>query len=657
MRFGNPRMLWLLAVAVPLLLWFLVWAWRKRQQLIARFVQSRLLALLTVGVSRRRQRLRLALVAAAAILMMLALARPQHGFAWEQVHTRGLDILVAVDTSRSMLATDLAPNRLARAKLAALDLMRAARTDRLGLIAFAGSAFLQCPLTLDDNAFSENVNYLNVGLLPQGGTALAEAIDTAVRAFKGSGDNFKVLVLLTDGEDHEEGVVEAAERAAKEGIHIFPVGIATLEGDRIRVEEEGKASYIKDEDGKIVVSKLNMDLLQKVAQATVGDYLTMRGADTMKVLYESRLAPLPRSEISSRLFRQYHEKFQWPLGLAVLCLIAEMFVSERRRVERSDAIMRSGNVKLKKMVGTAVFLLGLSGVSLPVSAANPLEAYQAGRYKESQREYKRLLKRNPDDPRLHYNAGTAAYRAGDLGQATNALSAATLASDPKLLQHAYYNLGNASYRLGEQADDPSQTIEHWKRALANYDSALKLDSQDQDAKFNRDLVARKLEELQKQQQPQPNQDKSDQDQKDPKSKQPPPDQSEQQQQKDQQEKQDQQQDQQRQDDQTQPQAQPKQDTQNQPDQKEQEEQDHQQSQDDRKQDRAKPDQDQVEPNPAGKQEKSAGEEQGEGQATLLPGQMTPDQARQLLEAARAEERPWVLVPPDVKRRTRTYREW
>lgn len=179
MTFAHPQMLWLLAAVLPLLAWFLVWAWRKKQAMIAQFVQSRLLAQLTVGVSTRRQKLRLVFLGAAVALILFALARPQLGFAWEEVHQRGLDILVAVDTSRSMLATDVAPNRLARAKLAALDLMRAARSDRLGLIAFAGTAFLQCPLTLDDNAFAESVNYLDVDTIPQGGTAIAEAIDTA----------------------------------------------------------------------------------------------------------------------------------------------------------------------------------------------------------------------------------------------------------------------------------------------------------------------------------------------------------------------------------------------------------------------------------------------------------------------------------------------
>ncbi|MCZ7635427.1 MAG: VWA domain-containing protein [Verrucomicrobia bacterium] len=322
MTFAKPEMLWLLAVTAPLLTWFLIWAWRKRQQLIARFVQSRLLAQLTVGVSKRRQQARLALLGLASLLLLVALARPQLGFAWEEVHQRGLDLFVAVDTSRSMLVADVSPNRLTRAKLAALDLMKLARTDRLALIAFAGTAFLQCPLTLDDNAFQQSVNLLDVGLLPQGGTAIAQAIDVALAAAKSSGDNYKALVLFTDGEDFGEDfsqdVLVAANRAAEAGLRIFPVGVGTATGDRIRlVDEQGRTTYVLDAAGEPVVSKLNAPLLRELAEKTGGDFLPLTGADPMRTLYEARLGRLPKSDVSTRLLRQYHERFQWPLAVAI----------------------------------------------------------------------------------------------------------------------------------------------------------------------------------------------------------------------------------------------------------------------------------------------------------------------------------------------------
>src|SRR5439155_24704956 len=175
----------------------------------------------------------------------------------EDAKHRGLDVIVAIDISKSMMAEDVAPNRLARAKLAALDLKRLAKTDRVGLIAFAGSAFLQCPLSFEDEAFRQSVNALDVNIIPQGGTALAEAIQTAQAAFKDKTDNHKVLVIYTDGEDHDGHAVEAAKSAAKEGMRIFTVGVGSANGELLRTTDaRGRSDYIKDEQGNVVKSHL-----------------------------------------------------------------------------------------------------------------------------------------------------------------------------------------------------------------------------------------------------------------------------------------------------------------------------------------------------------------------------------------------------------------
>src|ERR1044071_1072051 len=332
MRFAHPQMLWLLAVIPPLMIVFFWWSWRKRQQLVTQFIQARLLPALTVGISPVRLKLRLASLVLAVVCLILAMARPQWGFDWEPTKQRGLDILVPIDTSKSMLAEDIAPNRLTRAKLAALDLMQQAKSDRLGLVAFAGGAFLQCPLTIDDNAFRQSVESLDVSIIPQGGTALAEAINTALTAFK-EGENFKVLVLFTDGEDNDEGALAAAEAAAKEGMKIFTIGIGTAEGELLRVKDaKGRTDYIRDDQGHVVKSRLNETLLQQIAGATEGGfYLPLRGAKTIDTLYEKGLAPLPKSEGQEKLVKHFHERYHWPLALAIVLLLAEMLLPERRR--------------------------------------------------------------------------------------------------------------------------------------------------------------------------------------------------------------------------------------------------------------------------------------------------------------------------------------
>src|SRR5438477_1871771 len=368
MRFANPQMFWLLLVTVPLLAWFLWWGWRRKQALIAQFVQSRLLAQLTVGVSALRQKIRLALAVLAVTSALLALARPQWGFDWEEAKQRGLDIVVGIDTSRSMLAEDVRPNRLARAKLAALDLMKLARNDRLALAPFAGAAFLQCPLTLDEQAFRQSVEALDVGIIPVGGTALTEVIETAKTAYKEEGDNFKILVLFTDGEDHDSGAIEAAEKAAKAGMRIFTVGVGTPNGELLRVtDESGATSYIKDDQGNVVKSRLDEELLRKIASATGGFYLPLRAANAMATLYEQGLAPLPKSESSSRLIQRYHERFQWPLALAIAALLVEMLLPERKRAPRAETAVSVANAELRKAVA---LLLGLAAVTISCSPAS-----------------------------------------------------------------------------------------------------------------------------------------------------------------------------------------------------------------------------------------------------------------------------------------------
>lgn len=635
MSFARPEMLWMLALTVPLLSWFLWWGWRKRQTLIRQFVQSRLLAQLTVGVSRGRQKLRLLLLVAAVALILLALARPLYGFVWQEVHQRGLDIVVAIDTSRSMLAEDLPPNRITRAKYAALDLMSAAKSDRLALEVFAGTAFLQCPLTVDQNAFIDSVNTIKVGIIPRGGTDLGQAIKTALTAFKTGEDNFRVLVLLTDGGDLTGDALAEARVAKKHGLRIYPIGVGTAAGGRIRLhEKDGTTRFVVDAQGHPVVAKLESGLLRQIASVTGGEYLPLQGANTMERLYSKWLAPLPKTELSSRLLQQYDERFQWPLGAAILLLIAELFVPERKRVPRPAAAKNARKAAAAVPLAVLLLLAGLPSQAR-ASGSSADKAYQAGHFRQAEREYEELLRKHPNDPRLLFNAGTAAYRAGNLQKATNALSEAILSTDPNLLAKVYYNLGNACYRLGEHAANPQETITNWEQSVAGYDSALKLAPKDPDARFNRSLVARRLAELKKelkkhkqQQQKQSKQQKKNQNQK----------KQQQQNQKNQQKKRQNQRQQQKQD----------------------ESQSKQRKQGDRqRQQQAEQNKPKSPPKPASADKKqkqhsassSASQpkppKHGTNRVTTAlakPGEMTPKQARQLLDAARAEEKPLIFLP-------------
>jgi Ca-activated chloride channel family protein len=500
MTFANPHMLWLLLVIPPALMAFFWWAGRTRQRLLTQFIQARLLPTLTVGISARRQKILVGCLVLAVVCLILALARPQWGFDWEEMKQRGLDIVVAIDTSKSMLAEDIAPNRLARAKLAALELLQLARSDRLGLVAFAGSAFLQCPLTIDDAAFRQSVEALNVNVIPQGGTAIAEAIETALSAFK-EGDNYKVLVLFTDGEDHDSGALEAAEKAAKAGMRIFTIGVGTAEGELLRIKDaQGGGDYVRDEQGNVVKSHLNERLLQQIAGATEGGfYLPLRGAKAIDTLYDQGLAKLPKVERQEQFVRQYHERYHWPLAVAIILLLTELLFPERKREPKTKPLV-APSVQATLRTAVTVLVLVLSPAALLGSPASALREYKAGKYDQALKEYEQLLKRKSDDPRLHFNAGAAAYRDQQFEEAAKQFNATLAAPDLKLQGLAYYNEGNALFHLGERNPDPKKRTEAWEKALADYQSTAKLNPQDEDANYNYEFVKRKLEELKQQQQ-------------------------------------------------------------------------------------------------------------------------------------------------------------
>jgi Ca-activated chloride channel family protein len=497
----------LLLVIPPALLAFFWWATRSRQKLLVQFIEARLLSQLTVGISPTRQKIRFGCLVCAVALLVVTLARPQHGFDLQEIEQRGLDIVVAVDTSKSMLATDIAPNRLARAKLAALELMQKAGTDRMGLVAFAGNAFLECPLTIDNTAFQQCVQALDVNAIPQGGTAIAAAIKTALTAFK-EDSRHKVLVLLTDGEDNDTGALEAAQNAAKAGLKIFTIGIGTAAGDLLRVTEaNGNSDYVRDEQGNVVKSHLNEALLQQIAGATGGFYLPLRGANAIDTLYDRGLAPLPKTEGKERLVRRYHEQYHWPLALAMLLLLAELFLPERKRKTndsevRSSGFSRSvppeGGTPNKTAPATAAMMaLLLLPVAVNASPASALREFKSGYYTNAMQEFERLAQANTNDLRLIFNAGAAAYRATNFDTALNAFQAATLSPDLKLQQQAHYNLGNTLYRLGELKFEPdteglTALEENWQRAIKSYEHAAQLNTNDTDVAYNLAFVKTQL---------------------------------------------------------------------------------------------------------------------------------------------------------------------
>ena len=515
MIFVHPW--WLLAGAMAC--GAMLWVWRRydarQRAALEQFVAPQLRARLTHSLSGTRTMVKRALLTASIALLFVALAGPQAGYRWEQVKRRGNDIIFAVDTSRSMTTPDVKPNRLARAKLAIDDFVNRLNGDAVGLVAFAGTAFLQTPITLDYGAFHESLAALDTHIIPRGGTNITSAIHEAQAALQRRPGSDKILILVTDGEDLEGDSLAAAKAAAaQDGLKIFTVGVGSANGDLIPLSADQGGGFMKDSDGRLVKSHLDESALKALAAATGGSYAPLGAANEgLDAIYQEALAPLAKHDLESRAQRVYTQRFQWPLGVAFILLLGSLMVVTRRRVASSRSLSSSPAVNEPPLsrfaLLTSAALLGVCWLlpmhSAHASPSSAATAYERGDFSAAERDYSAAAASNPKQPILQFDAGAAAYKAGEYPQAAQAFQASVNAStsgDAHRLadqEDAYYNLANTLYREGQKTEqgNPQETIQNWTKAVKTYDAALQLRADDADSKFNRDLVSRKLEALKK----------------------------------------------------------------------------------------------------------------------------------------------------------------
>lgn len=334
MHFAQPNMFYLLW-GVILLMLFLAWGLLHRQKIMEKFVQSHLMKEVAIGFGLLRLRLKNIFLILVFILSIAALARPQWGFEWQEIKHKGIDILVAVDTSKSMLAQDVKPNRLERTKLAIKDLVRKLKGDRIGLIAFAGEAFLVCPLTVDYNGFLLSLNDLSIDTIPQGGTNIARAIEETIGSYTEAAHQDKAVIIITDGDNLEGDPIAVAKKASEKGIKIYTIGIGTKEGELIQIPGvSGSTEFLKDTDGNFVKSRLNESLLEKISLITAGAYIKASGAQFgLDLIYEKDLAKLEKRDMESKMERKYYERFQISLALASVLLMVETCLGTRRKTK------------------------------------------------------------------------------------------------------------------------------------------------------------------------------------------------------------------------------------------------------------------------------------------------------------------------------------
>jgi len=339
MRFAAPEYFVLIGLVI-LLAFFYIWSINRKKKILARFGDMFLLLKTSPYISFVRQGGKATMLLVGILFVILTLSQLQCGTHLEMMKREGIDVIIAIDVSTSMLAEDMKPNRISKARQEIRGLVERMSGDRIGLVAFAGEAFVQCPLTLDYSIVEIFLDVIDVNLIPRQGTGLGEAIREAIKAFEGQERKHKVLILMTDGEDHKTKPLEAAEEANQEGIRIFPIGIGSPVGEPIPItNKQGvRVGYKKDRNGEVVVSKLDEVTLQKIALNTGGKYYrATTGEIELDKVYEE-ISKMEKKELEGKLMMQYEDRYQYPLFFALLLIIWEFFISERKKFRKTEKV-------------------------------------------------------------------------------------------------------------------------------------------------------------------------------------------------------------------------------------------------------------------------------------------------------------------------------
>jgi len=329
-RFEYPDHLYALLL-IPLLVGFFIAMTYLRKRAIERFGESSLLVQLMPGVSKYKHAVKFTLLTVALAFLVIAWANPQFGTKVQKVERKSADVFIALDVSRSMWTEDIAPSRMDRASRFTQNLIESLAGERIGLILFAGNAYMQMPLTTDYAAALLFAKSANPDLAPSQGTSIADAIQLAQRSFDEENKNYKALIVITDGEDHEGEAITLAEESNADGLLIFTVGVGTENGSLIPTTVNGYTDYLRDNSGNPVRSALNEDLLRDIAQAGDGSYFNLNaGEEAIVSAVRAGIDQLEKQEMEQRVFDEYNSWFQLPLGIALVLLIIEFFISYRK---------------------------------------------------------------------------------------------------------------------------------------------------------------------------------------------------------------------------------------------------------------------------------------------------------------------------------------
>ena len=493
-RFEDSIYLYLLAV-IPMLALLRFMMTRSRKKRLRKFGDPQLVKQLMPDVSRWRPAVKFWLLQAALALIIVMLARPQLGTKISHEKRQGIETIIAMDSSNSMLAQDVTPSRLDRCKMMVENLVDNFTDDKIGLIVFAGDAFIQLPITSDYVSAKMFLADIQPSLIATQGTDIALAISKAANSFTQEEGIGKAIIVITDGEDHEGGAVEAAQEARKKGMRVYVLGVGSKGGAPI---PDGNGGYMKDRAGNTVMTRLNQDMCRDIAKAGGGAYIHVDNNSDAQRQLDNELAKLSKKETETTVYSDFDEQFQAVGILVLLLLIAELCLLECKNPLLKNVRFFKG----KRRYASAILVLMLVS-TIPTQAqsdrSNIREGnrlFRSGKHADSEVSYRKAMEKNPRNPQAAYNLGNALFaQKKDSAAVVAYQSGVQLETSAKRKAMGYHNMGVVC-----------QSHKMFSEAIEAYKNALRLNPKDDEARYNLELCKKQ----QKKQQDKKNQDKKDQ---------------------------------------------------------------------------------------------------------------------------------------------------
>lgn len=487
-------------LAIPIMLVLVIWYFISRKNKLKKLGESNLVSQLIPYSSKRKRVIKVVLFMVGFSSLIVALCNLQTGSKLTEVKREGADIIVCLDVSNSMLAQDLSPNRLTRAKYALEKMIDGLQGDRLGLVIFAGEAYVQLPITIDYSAAKLFLESIGPGMVPVQGTNIEAAIEKASESFSNDEGKNRAIILITDGENHSSEAVAAAEKAGKNGIMINTIGIGSEKGVPIPLIENGVIKgYRKDKEGQTVITKLNSDVLKLIAGKANGVYVQASNADIGLNAVLDKISELDKAQLENKMYTDYEDQFQWFLGLALILFFIEFLISERVSEWFKKLNLFSTSAKSASVIVLTLCSFALKSQEDAMKIYYGNKSFKDSNYAEAAFKYRNALKISPNNQKANFNLGNALYKnalqiraskenfiqggkkvtpdslAGLVFDeaAQNFAQVANTISNKDTLHQAWHNIGNCYLQKKE-----------YTQAIDAYKKSLKYNAKDEETRYN-----------------------------------------------------------------------------------------------------------------------------------------------------------------------------